>query len=201
MRIGILLSGGGSTYGNLAAAIAAGDCPGTICGVVSSRRDAGGLDRATGNGHPCAVAREPAAVAAALADFGAELVAMCGWMRYWDPPDPWRGRTVNIHPSLLPAFGGRGMYARRVHAAVLAAGCTLSGCTAHLVAGDYDTGPILAQRAVRVYPDDDAATLEARVQAAERWLYPRVIAALVDGRVQTRDGRHCIGDLPPWETS
>jgi phosphoribosylglycinamide formyltransferase-1 len=104
---------------------------------------------------------------------------MCGWMRFWDQPADVRGRVFNIHPSLLPAFGGRGMYGLHVHRAVLAAGVALSGCTVHLVAGAYDSGPVLAQRQVAVMPGDTPETLQARVQASERELYPQAIAAAI----------------------
>ena len=136
------------------------------------------------------VADQPEAVTAALLAHGAGWVAMCGWLRYWDPPTPFAGRTVNIHPSLLPSFGGKGMYGAKVHASVVAHGCTVSGCTAHLVAGGYDTGPILAQAVVPVLIDDDGARLAACVQGAERALYPEVLAALIAGRLGLRpDGQ------------
>jgi phosphoribosylglycinamide formyltransferase-1 len=109
---------------------------------------------------------------------------MCGWMRFWDPPAEFAERTLNVHPSLLPAFGGKGMYGIRVHQAVLDHGCKLSGCTVHLVTGDYDSGPIVAQSAVPVREDDSAEALQARVQEAERELYPRVVAAAVAGRLR-----------------
>ncbi|MCK6491000.1 MAG: phosphoribosylglycinamide formyltransferase [Planctomycetes bacterium] len=189
-RIGILLSGSGSTYENLADACRDGRIDGAIAVVVASRADLGGCERARRLGHPLVVAAEPAAVTAALHAHGAGWVAMCGWLKYWDPPAAFAGRTLNIHPSLLPAFGGKGMYGAKVHAAVIAHGCTLSGCTVHLVAGGYDTGPILAQRAVAVLPDDTPASLGARVQEAERTLYPAAIQALVSGRTCLRpDGR------------
>lgn len=178
-RLGILLSGAGSTYANLAQAIDEGTLPATIAVVVSSRADAGGCAIARRRGHALAVAQEPAAVTAALTAHAVDWVVMCGWLRYWDPPERWALRTLNIHPSLLPAFGGRGMYGVRVHEAVLANGCKLTGCTVHLVTGDYDSGPILAQRAVPVREQDTPASLQARVQAAEAALYPRVIAALL----------------------
>jgi len=180
-RLGILLSGAGSTYANLVAHIAAGRLSAEIAVVVGSRADAGGLERARGFGHVQVIARDATAVTAALLDAQAEWVAMCGWVRFWDPPPPFRRRTINVHPALLPSFGGKGMYGEHVHAAVLAHGCKLSGCTVHLVGGDYDSGPILAQRAVPVLPDDTPATLQARVQDAERELYPRALAALLGG--------------------
>ncbi len=178
-RLGILLSGSGTTYANLVEAIARGDLPASIAVVVSSRPDALGLQRARGYGHPTVVAAQADAVTAALLAHGAEWVAMCGWLRFWNPPPPFAGRTVNIHPSLLPRFGGKGMYGRHVHEAVLAAGETRSGCTVHQVMGDFDSGPILARSEVPVFPGDTPDTLAERVQAAERELYPRVIARLI----------------------
>lgn len=188
--LGILLSGSGSTYANLAEACAQGRIPARIAVVIASKSDCGGIDRARAHGHAVVVADQPEAVTAALLAHETQWVAMCGWLRYWDPPAPFAGRTVNIHPSLLPSFGGKGMYGAKVHAAVLAHGCTVSGCTAHLVAGGYDTGPILAQTVVPVLIDDDGARLAARVQGAERALYPEVLAALIAGRLGLRpDGR------------
>lgn len=175
-RLGIILSGSGTTYQNLADRIADGSLPAEIAVVVASRPDAFGIERARRLGHPWVVARDPTA---ALREHRAGVVAMCGWMRFWDPPADFAGRTVNVHPSLLPAFGGKGMYGHHVHEAVLAHGCKVSGCTVHLVAGAYDSGPILAQRAVEVVDGDTPATLAERVQAAEREIYPRAIAALI----------------------
>jgi len=174
-RLGILLSGSGTTYANLELAITDGRLRATIAVVVSSRADAGGLEFAANHGRPAVVATTPDAVTAALLAHGAEAVAMCGYLRFWDPPATFAGRAFNIHPSLLPAFGGRGMYGLRVHQAVIDAGATISGCTVHRVAGHYDSGPILAQREVPVLPGDSAEALQARVQAAERALYPAAL--------------------------
>ena len=181
-RIGILLSGSGTTYANLAEACADGRVPGEIAVVIGSKAGLGGLDKAVQRGHPTVIASKPEDVTAALLAHGAEWVVMCGWLKFWEPPEAFRGKTLNIHPSLLPAFGGKGMYGHHVHEAVIAHGCRLSGCTAHLVAGGYDSGPILAQAAVPVLTTDTADTLAARVQAAERLLYPRVLAALLAGQ-------------------
>jgi phosphoribosylglycinamide formyltransferase-1 len=178
-RLGILLSGSGSTYTNLAEAIAGGRLPAEIAVVVASTAAAGGVAKARALDHPVVVASDPAAVTAALLEHGCGWVAMCGWLKFYDPPPALRGRVVNIHPSLLPAFGGRGMYGLHVHRAVLAAGVAESGCTVHLVTGDYDSGPHLAQERVPVLAGDTPETLQARVQAAERRLYPRVLADLI----------------------
>lgn len=178
-RLGILLSGSGSTYANLVEAIATGKLLAQIVVVVSSKADAGGVERARAFGHPVVVASDAASVSAALLDHRCEVVAMCGWLKFYDPPPALRGRVVNIHPSLLPDFGGKGMYGIHVHRAVIAAGVRESGCTAHLVSGDYDSGPHLGQRRVPVLPDDTPERLQARVQEAERALYPEVLGRLI----------------------
>lgn len=175
-RLGILLSGSGTTYVNLVEAIRRGELPAEIAVVISSKADAGGVARARAFGHPVVVASAPEAVTAALRAHRAGWVAMCGWLRFYDPPAELRGRVLNIHPSLLPAFGGRGMYGIHVHRAVLAAGVAESGCTVHLVTGDYDSGPHLAQARVPVLAGDTPESLQTRVQAAERALYPQALA-------------------------
>lgn len=179
-RLGIMLSGSGSTYANLVDAIADGRLPAEIAVVVSSKADVGGVERARAHGHPVVVASDSAAVTAALLAHRCDVVAMCGWLKFYDPPSSLRGRVVNIHPSLLPAFGGKGMYGIHVHRAVVAAGVRESGCTAHLVSGDYDSGPHLAQLRVPVLPDDTPERLQARVQAAERTLYPQVLKDVIE---------------------
>lgn len=185
VALGILLSGSGSTYANLAAHCAAGQLDAEIAVVIGSRSGLGGLAIADELGHRHLVASKPDAVSSALADAGAQAVIMCGWLKFWDPPAPWQGRTLNIHPSLLPAYGGRGMYGINVHRAVIEAGEHESGCTVHHVDGAYDTGPIVAQSRVPVLAEDAPEDLAARVQVAERELYPRVIGEL----------------LPSWQTT
>lgn len=182
--LGILLSGSGSTYENLAQACGDGRLDAEIVQVISSRAGVGGLEKAERHGHARQVLRDPEAITAAMQAAGAEYIAMCGFMRYYDPPACYRQRVTNIHPSLLPAFGGNGMYGQRVHAAVLAAGCRISGCSVHLVCGDYDSGPILGQRSVSVTSDDTPTSLGQRVQAAERALYPEVLQALFSGELR-----------------
>jgi phosphoribosylglycinamide formyltransferase 1 len=178
-RLGILLSGSGSTYANLEQAISDGRLEADIAVVVSSKADAGGLDIARRHGRATAHAASAEAVTVALRQHGVQWVLMCGWMKYWDPPAEFAGRTVNIHPSLLPAFGGKGMYGIHVHRAVLAANARETGCTVHLVSGGYDSGRILGQQRVGVRPDDTPESLQERVQQAERGLYPQVVAALI----------------------
>ncbi len=177
-RLGILLSGGGSTYDNIAAQIDAGVLSADIAVVISSRADAYGLTIAKNRGHAHCVQKSAEDVTQALCEHDVEWVIMCGYMRFWNPPADFTGKTVNIHPGLLPAYGGKGMYGHHVHEAVVAAGERESGCTVHFVDGAYDTGPIIAQDTVPVYPTDSAEDVQARVQAAERALYPRALASL-----------------------
>lgn len=181
-RLAILLSGSGTTYANLAEACADGRLAADIAVVIGSKPGLGGLAKAASYGHKTVVASAAADVTAALRLHGAQWVAMCGWLKFWDPPADFAGKAINIHPSLLPAFGGQGMYGRHVHEAVIAHGVKVTGCTAHLVSGGYDGGPILAQTTVPVAPDDTPDTLQARVQLAERDLYPRVLADLLANR-------------------
>jgi phosphoribosylglycinamide formyltransferase-1 len=175
-RIAVLLSGSGTTYTNLHAACERGDVPAEIVVVIASRPGLAGIARAEERGHTVVIAAKPDEVNAALSAARAEWVVMAGWLKFWDPPAQWQGKTLNVHPSLLPNFGGKGMYGHHVHEAVVAAGAKHSGCTVHDVSGDYDTGPILAQAKVSVLASDTPRSLADRVQAAERGLYPQVIA-------------------------
>lgn len=196
VRLGILLSGSGTTYANLADACRDGRLDAEIVVVIGSKAGLAGLHKAAAYGHATVVASAADDVTAALRAHRVTWIAMCGWLRFWDPPGDFAGKVVNIHPSLLPAFGGKGMYGLRVHQAVLAHGTKVTGCTAHLVTGDYDGGPILAQSTVLVAPNDTADTLQARVQLAERDLYPRVLAELFSKPASPHFGSNPIGKPP-----
>ena len=195
-RIAVLASGGGS---NLQAILdhlgALGDARhGDVVLVASNRPDAGALARAERAGIPHVVLRSPHApdgleLGAALAAHRAQIVALAGYMRHV-PPDvtvAYRGRVLNVHPALLPDFGGPGMYGQRVHRAVLQTGATLSGPSVHFVDEVYDHGAVIAQWPVPVLPHDDEHTLAARVLRAEHLLYPRVIDAVAAGEVRLGD--------------
>jgi phosphoribosylglycinamide formyltransferase-1 len=187
VRLAVLLSGSGRTLENFLVKIEAGDLPVAVCAVVSSRGDVRGVDVAREAGLPCGVFRRrdyadaaahSAAINAWLEPHRPEMVALAGYLCFYVPAAGFPGPVVNIHPALLPKFGGQGMYGDRVHRAVLAAGETESGCTVHLVSDQYDEGRILAQARVPVMPGDDEHALAARVFAAECNLYPRVLAEL-----------------------
>ena len=141
-----------------------------------------GVEVAERAGLPCAVFRRKdhasvaehnAAINAWLTTHQPESIALAGYLCFYIPPDDFTGPVVNIHPALLPSYGGKGYYGDRVHKAVLAAGETESGCTVHLVDDQYDHGQILGQERVPVLPDDDVHSLAARVFAAECELFPR----------------------------
>jgi formyltetrahydrofolate-dependent phosphoribosylglycinamide formyltransferase len=190
LRLGVLISGGGTTLANLIARRAADrlrNCAITL--VISSRSTVAGVDIARRAELPLRIIRRrdfpglsefSDALVAALDAAKVELVVMAGFLCLWRIPPRYRGRVLNIHPALLPGYGGRGMYGHHVHAAVLAAGESESGCTVHLADDQYDHGPIIAQTRVPVRADDTPETLAERVGVAERELYPHVIQSVAD---------------------
>ncbi|MFO1051796.1 MAG: phosphoribosylglycinamide formyltransferase [Planctomycetota bacterium] len=175
LRIGVLLSGGGRTLQNLLDRSADGRLDARVVCVVSDRPGVFGVERAARAGLPVLVSKDMDATFAFLRVHRVELVCLCGYLRLLRVPDDFRGRVLNIHPALLPKFGGKGFYGDRVHEAVLAAKELESGCTVHEVDQHYDSGAILLQRRVPVLPGDDAHTLAARVFEAECEAYPEAI--------------------------
>lgn len=183
----VLLSGSGRTLENFFAWQAIGRLPLEISAVVSSRPDVRGLHLAEEKGIPTAVFRRRdypevnahnQALNKWLMPFAPQIIILAGYLCYYLKPKGFTGPVVNIHPALLPRYGGKGYYGDRVHRAVLAAGDTESGCTVHLVDDVYDNGRILDQKKVPVLPGDSVADLAARVFAAECELYPAVLARL-----------------------
>lgn len=186
LRMAVLASGEGMTLQALMAAIAAGELPATVVGVLSNRANAGALARARAAGISTAlfsaaewpdVSQRDLAMAAALQAWQPDVVVTAGYMQRLGPATlaAFHRRMINVHPSLLPAYGGQGMYGRRVHEAVVAAGEPESGASVHYVEGDYDSGPLIAQVRVPVLPGDTAEALEARVKAAEQPLLVTVL--------------------------
>jgi phosphoribosylglycinamide formyltransferase 1 len=187
MRVAVAVSGRGSNLQALLRALGP-DAPARVILVLSDRPEAGALDRAREHGVPAEVLSDPADPAEwlmRLARYGAELVVLAGYLKLVPAPVivRFRDRILNIHPALLPAFGGKGMYGHRVHQAVLASGARESGATVHLVDEVYDRGPVLGQARVPVLPDDTPDRLAARVLEVEHRLLPAaVLAAAAAGR-------------------
>lgn len=197
-RLLVMLSGSGRTLANLLERTGQLAAPGRrgaggngasaelaaeVVGVVASR-DCGGVEIARRAGAPVEVIRGeiPAGrLAEILEQRGADWIVLAGYLRRVNipaAPRDYRGRVVNIHPALLPRFGGPGMYGDRVHAAVLAAGESESGCTVHLADGEYDEGPIVLQMSCPVLPGDTPETLAARVFELEKEAYPEALRML-----------------------
>ena len=163
------------------------DLDARIALVISSRPEVKGIDHAAELGLPVQVVPRKQhdsteafcdAVWALIRPAGIDLVCMAGFLSLLLIPDDFAGRVLNIHPALLPDFGGRGMYGRRVHEAVLAAGESQSGCTVHFADNQYDHGRIILQRSCPVLPDDTPETLAERVLAAECEAYPEAVRQL-----------------------
>ena len=203
-RVAVLASGGGSNLQAILDHFAwLGDRRGgDVVLAVSNRRDAGALERATRAGIDTAVAGGDAETAAAslgqlFERYNIDLIVLAGYLKLVPPPlvARFRGRIVNVHPALLPAFGGPGMYGQRVHRAVLAAGVRVTGVTAHFVDEDYDRGRIIAQWPVPVFASDDAGTLAARVLRVEHIVFPRVVDAVAAGRTTLANSGGTAGSL------
>ena len=190
IKLAVLISGGGRTLVNLQERIDAGELDATIEIVVSSRSDVRGVERSRALGLPTLVLEAKSlgndTFQSSLADAvdGVDLVCMAGFLSMWTISDAWYGRVINIHPALLPEFGGQGMYGRRVHEAVLESGKKQSGCTVHFCDNEYDNGPILLQRKVDVLPGDTPDTLASRVFEQECIAYPEAIRLFAAGRMR-----------------
>ncbi len=207
IRIAILVSGHGRGS-NMAAIIDAcqrGEIDGQVVLVIGTRDEAPALQRATEKGvstevvSPSKLGEEEYArrLLQTLGDAQVDLVCLAGFMRLLPPPvvHAYAGRVMNIHPALLPLFGGKGMYGEHVHRAVLESGMKVSGCTVHFVDESYDTGPIILQRCVPVEEEDTWETLAARVLAQEHQAYVQAVKLFAQGRLRVEGRRVRI--LPP----
>lgn len=190
MRLAFLASNNGSSLRAIVGAIEAGTLAATPVLAVSNRAGAPALAFARARGVPVLrlpTAADPAGadarLAGALRGAGAELVILSGYLRRLGPVtlDAFAGRILNIHPALLPKFGGQGMYGRRVHEAVIAAGEAESGASVHLVDADYDHGPVIARARLAVAPEDTPETLERRVMAIEPPLFVDTLRRILSG--------------------
>ncbi|MCW8130720.1 MAG: phosphoribosylglycinamide formyltransferase [Planctomycetota bacterium] len=197
LRLAVLLSGSGTTLENFFELSEKGELPAEVVLVVGSRPDAFGLERARKRNVPTAVVERKKfvlpeefseAIFKTVEPVKPDVICLAGFLSLLKIPPAYEHRVVNIHPALLPSFGGKGYYGNKVHEAVLKAGCKVAGCTVHFVDNEYDHGPIIAQRAVPVLEGDTTERLAARVQEAERAVYPEVLKLLAQGRVKV-EGR------------
>ena len=176
-HIAVFVSGEGTTLQALLDCQQACHCQ---VSLVVANRECGALARASRAGVPALLSRDWEEITGRLREAGVGLIVLAGYLAIIPEAvcEQWAGRMINTHPSLLPKFGGKGMYGRRVHEAVLAAGEHETGCTVHYVSSAVDGGDIIAQTRVPVLIDDTPDTLAARVQAAERQLLPQVVDQL-----------------------
>lgn len=198
IKLAVLLSGSGTTLQNFIDRIDRGELDAAIVCVVSSRAAAFGLERARRHGIPAvAVNRNAYAdsdtfnadIWKTVREHRAELVVLAGFMSLLTIPEDYTHRVINIHPALIPAFCGKGMYGHHVHEAVLRYGVKYTGVTVHFADNEYDHGPIILQEPVAVLDDDTPDILAERVQAKERELYPKAVQLIAEGCVRVEGRR------------
>ncbi len=199
IRLAVCVSGGGTTLQNLVDRIASGLLVAEVVQVIAGRPGLGAIGRAEAAGLPVAVeARSGRSVlehSSAIFDrvraSGADLVILGGFLSLLKIPGDYEGRVINVHPSLIPSFSGKGFYGLKVHQAAIDTGVKLSGCTVHFVDDTYDTGPIIFQIPVPVLATDTASTLTARVFEAECDALPEAIALYASGKLRI-EGRRVV---------
>lgn len=203
IRLGVLISGGGTTLMNILDYIKQGRLNAEVAVVISSRSTVSGVEKAKNAGLDVKVIRRKdypdidefsGRIETELAAANVDLVVQGGWLCLWKIPSRYESRVMNIHPALLPSFGGQGMWGHHVHEAVLAKGCKVSGCTVHFCTNEYDKGPIIVQRACEVKADDTPDTLAARVFEQECIAYPEAIGLFAEGRIHVQGNRAVISD-------
>jgi len=206
INLAILISGSGTTLQNLIDKIADGSLNARIGVVIASRPGIGGLDRAATAGLKSVVVnRKSFADIAAFSESvfshcraaKTDLICLAGWLSLLKIPPDFAGKMMNIHPALLPEFGGRGMYGHHVHEAVIARRSPISGCTVHFVDDEYDHGPIILQRVCPVMQDDTPAALAARVFEEEKIAYPMAIELFRGKRLVIEGRRVLIKGMEP----
>jgi phosphoribosylglycinamide formyltransferase-1 len=197
VRLGVLISGGGTTLINILEYIKQGKLNAEVSVVISSRSTVAGVERAKAAGLKVQIIRRKdytdidefsKKIEYELAAANVELVIQAGWLCLWKIPNRYENRVMNIHPALLPSFGGKGMWGHHVHEAVLKSGAKVSGCTVHFCTNEYDKGPIVVQRCCEVKGTDTPDTLAARVFEQECLAYPQAIKLFAEDRLTITDG-------------
>lgn len=202
IRIAVLASGRGSNLAAIIEAAQSGKLDGEVVVVISNKADAGALNIARQYNIPTLhLSREQfsteeefdTAFLRAFEKYQVDIIALAGYMKKLSAKivRAYKNKILNIHPALLPAFGGKGMYGLKVHQAVLDYGCKVTGVTVHIVDEEYDTGPPVLQECVPVYPEDTPESLAARVLEVEHRLYPQALQLFAEGRIEVQ-GRKVI---------
>jgi phosphoribosylglycinamide formyltransferase-1 len=200
MNIAVFASGRGSNFQAILDAIREGFLPARVCAVISNNSSAGALGTARTQNIPAfhlsqkQFPSEDAfskSLVSLLQDHGTQFIALAGYLKKLSPPvvERYRNKITNVHPALLPSFGGPGMYGHHVHETVIAAGVKVSGATVHLVDEVYDRGAIVLQKSVEVLPSDDAVSLASKVLAIEHEIYPLALKAFAEGRVEFKGNK------------
>ncbi|MBL8815655.1 MAG: phosphoribosylglycinamide formyltransferase [Planctomyces sp.] len=205
VRLGVLISGGGTTLLNFLDQIHSGHLRAEVPLVIASQKSCRGVERARNAGLRCEVLRPrdfsgveqfSSAVFNLLRESRIDLVTLAGFLSLLTIPDDFSGRVLNIHPSLIPAFCGHGFYGHHVHEAAIARGVKVSGCTVHFADNHYDHGPILLQQCVNVPDGATPDQLAALVFEQEKTAYPEAIRLWCSGRLRIEHGRTVLGELP-----
>ncbi|HUS74135.1 MAG TPA: phosphoribosylglycinamide formyltransferase [Sedimentisphaerales bacterium] len=198
IRLGVLISGGGTTLMNILEYIKQDRLNAEVVIVICSRSTVAGVEKAKNAGLNVTIIRKKdypdidefsRRIEEELVAANTDLIIQGGWLCLWKIPARYENRVMNIHPALLPSFGGTGMFGHHVHEAVLAAGCKVSGCTVHFCTNDYDKGPIIVQRACEVKDGDTPETLAARVFEQECIAYPQAIRLFAEDKLHVQEGK------------
>lgn len=199
INLSILISGSGTNLGALLTAIREKGLPARVVQVISNKPGAYGLVRAQQQEIPCRVLTTDCGSTALLewlAEMDTDLVVLAGYLK--KVPDEvleaYENRIINIHPSLVPAFAGRGWYGMKVHEGVWARGVKVTGATVHFVNGEMDGGPIILQETLKLEEDDQPTDIQQKVLKLEHKLLPRAVALFAAGKIEVQNGRTIIQD-------
>lgn len=196
LNIGVLISGGGTNLQSIMDGIKSGEIDGAVKVVISNKENAYGLERAKNNGIEAIFESEEDKIIEILEDREVDLVVLAGYLKIISPKfiNEYRNKMINIHPSLIPAFCGKGFYGQKVHQGVIDYGVKFTGATVHFVDEGTDTGPIIMQDIVEVKADDDAKTLAMRVLEVEHRILKKSVALFCENKLRVEDRRVFIDE-------
>ncbi|MBS5786988.1 MAG: phosphoribosylglycinamide formyltransferase [Clostridioides difficile] len=196
LNIGVLISGGGTNLQSIMDGTKSGEIDGAVKVVISNKENAYGLERAKNNGIEAIFESEEDKIIEILEDREVDLVVLAGYLKIISPKfiNEYRNKMINIHPSLIPAFCGKGFYGQKVHQGVIDYGVKFTGATVHFVDEGTDTGPIIMQDIVEVKADDDAKTLAMRVLEVEHRILKKSVALFCENKLRVEDRRVFIDE-------